>query len=217
MEYLKKKGRIIMEAFMGTILPWPINFAPVGWLFCNGQTLAINQYNALYALLGTTYGGTSTTFNLPNLNGRVPVGAYMGGVSTGATQYPLGYTGGTEMTTLTVNNLPNHTHPIAATGCPISGATATVSIPVNSTNGSTGTPNSTEVLGFANTSGKGTGLYSTSTPDTNLKPFTAPVTGSVSITGNTGAMGGSAPIDSRQPYIALNYIICYEGYFPSRP
>jgi len=62
------------DQYLGEIRMTGFNFAPQGWALCNGQTLAISQYNALFALLGTTYGGNgSTTFNLPNLQGRVPV------------------------------------------------------------------------------------------------------------------------------------------------
>ena len=63
-----------MDPFLGEIRMTGFNFAPVGWALCNGQTLAISQYSALFALLGTTYGGDGTsTFNLPNLQGRVPI------------------------------------------------------------------------------------------------------------------------------------------------
>jgi microcystin-dependent protein len=78
-------------------------FAPRGWAFCNGQLLPINQNQALFALLGTTYGGNGTTnFALPNLQGRVPIHWGKG--------YNLGQTGGEQNHTLTINELPTHTH-----------------------------------------------------------------------------------------------------------
>ena len=83
------------------------NFAPVGWALCNGQLLSIAQNNALFALLGTTYGGNGTsTFGLPNLQGRVPV--HQG--NNGFASYVLGQLSGTENVTLLSNNMPIHNH-----------------------------------------------------------------------------------------------------------
>jgi microcystin-dependent protein len=87
------------------------NFAPVGWAFCNGALLAISQYDALYALIGTTYGGDGqNTFALPDLRGRIPVhqGNYQG------TNYIQGQLAGTETVTLTTNQMPAHTHQVVA-------------------------------------------------------------------------------------------------------
>jgi len=84
------------------------NFAPAGWALCNGQTLPINQYTALFSILGTTYGGNGTTnFNLPNLQGRVPI---HWGVGAGLSPYVIGQTGGTETTSVLISNMPNHNH-----------------------------------------------------------------------------------------------------------
>ena len=98
-----------METFLGTILLFAGNFAPRGWAFCNGQLLPINQNQALFSLLGTTYGGDGrTTFALPDLRGRVPVHA---GQGTGLTNRTQGQSFGAESVTLTVGQLPAHTHP----------------------------------------------------------------------------------------------------------
>ncbi len=79
------------------------NFAPQGWALCQGQTLAISDNNALFALIGTTYGGDGqTTFNLPNLSSRVPVHQGSG--------YVMGQLAGQEIVTLTVGQIPQHTH-----------------------------------------------------------------------------------------------------------
>jgi len=84
------------------------NFAPKGWAFCNGQTMSINQNQALFSLLGTTYGGDGiTTFNLPNLQGRAPVHT---GSDTFGNPYALGQSAGEPSVTLTVTDLPAHTH-----------------------------------------------------------------------------------------------------------
>ena len=96
-----------MNPFVGQILMVAFNFAPQGWALCNGQILPINQNQALFSLLGTMYGGNgTTTFALPNLQGRVPV--HVG--SNGSANYVQGQMGGAETATLTVNNLPAHNH-----------------------------------------------------------------------------------------------------------
>jgi microcystin-dependent protein len=85
------------------------NFAPNGWMFCEGQPLPISENEVLFQLIGTTYGGDGQeTFNLPNLASRVPI--HMG-TSTGGTTYQIGEMAGTEQETLTVQQIPNHTHP----------------------------------------------------------------------------------------------------------
>jgi microcystin-dependent protein len=101
-----------MEPFLGEIRLVPFNFAPRGWAICAGQLLPISQNQALFALLGTTYGGNGqTTFALPDLRGRVPIGA---GQPSAGSSYPLGATGGEETVALTTRQLPQHAHPIHA-------------------------------------------------------------------------------------------------------
>lgn len=158
-----------MEAFIGTILAWPMDFAPVGWLFCKGQTLNINQYQALYSLIGNRYGGDGrTTFMLPDLSGRVIVGT---GQSSGTSNYPLAQTGGAETVTLTTNQLPAHTHSI-----PANAAGGTTNIPgVNAVLAKV-TDNSSEALniyrtGTANTTMSPTGIEGQNTPHTNVQPY----------------------------------------------
>lgn len=98
--------------FIGQISIFAGNFAPRGWAFCSGQLLAIAQNTALFSILGTTYGGNGqTTFALPDLRGRVPISA---GQGPGLSPYQLGQIAGAENTTLLVNNLPAHSHGIAA-------------------------------------------------------------------------------------------------------
>ena len=89
------------------------NFPPNGWMFCEGQTLPISENDVLFQLIGTTYGGDGEeTFNLPNLASRVPI--HMGTGPDGTT-YQLGEMAGTEQETLTVQQIPNHTHPLTGT------------------------------------------------------------------------------------------------------
>lgn len=97
--------------YVGEIRMFGGNYAPVGWAFCNGQLLSISENDALFALIGTTYGGDGvTTFALPDLRGRVPVGQ---GV-LGGTNFVLGQRAGTENVTLTTSQLPMHTHTVNA-------------------------------------------------------------------------------------------------------
>ena len=97
-----------MDPFMAQIILFGGTFAPRGWAFCNGQLLAIAQHNALFSLLGTTYGGDGrTTFGLPDLQGRVPVHV---GNGAGLPSIRLGQKGGEATVTLTANQMPAHNH-----------------------------------------------------------------------------------------------------------
>ncbi|TEB13508.1 Phage Tail Collar Domain protein [Pelotomaculum sp. FP] len=181
-----------MDPFIGTIIAWPCNFAPQGWAFCNGQILQISTNQALFSLIGTTYGGDGrTTFALPNLCGRVPLGA---GQGTGLTPRILGQVSGSERVTLSVNEMPGHNH--ASSGIPASTKTATVGQP-----GPTAVPGSYEKE-------RGT-YYNIYSPEadanTTLKPA-AP----------TGAAGGGQSHDNMPPYLAVNYIIALQGIYPTR-
>ncbi len=100
------------DPFIGQITMFAGNFAPRQWAFCDGQLLAISQNTALFSILGTTYGGDGrTTFGLPDLRGRV---AMHPGNGPGLSSKSLGQTGGSEANTLTVNQLPSHSHPLNA-------------------------------------------------------------------------------------------------------
>ncbi|GAA4712467.1 phage tail protein [Brevibacillus fulvus] len=103
-----------MEPYVGEIRMFAGNFAPVGWAICDGSLLAIAEYSELFALIGTTYGGDGqTSFALPDLRGRLPV--HQGENPETQTVHLLGEMGGTEQVTLTVAQLPAHTHqPVAA-------------------------------------------------------------------------------------------------------
>jgi microcystin-dependent protein len=97
------------DPYLGEIRMFGGNFAPLGWHFCDGTLLPISQYDALYALLGTTFGGDGqTTFALPDLRGRVPLHQGSG--------YVMGQLAGSESVTLTTLQIPSHTHTVSATG-----------------------------------------------------------------------------------------------------
>jgi microcystin-dependent protein len=101
------------EPYIGEIRMFAGNFAPLGWAFCAGQLLPIAENDALFALIGTTYGGDGqTTFALPDLRGRIPI--HMG-QGAGLSNHAIGESSGTEAETLTVNQLPVHSHPFMGT------------------------------------------------------------------------------------------------------
>lgn len=98
------------QPYIGDIEVFGFNFAPVGWLPCDGRTVPISQYTALYNLLGTTYGGDGqNTFGLPDLRGRAAINA---GQGPGLSNYQFGQSAGVESVTLTVNQMPAHNHPV---------------------------------------------------------------------------------------------------------
>ena len=102
------------QPFVGEIRMFAGNFPPVGWMFCDGQLLPISENETLFQLIGTTYGGDGeSTFALPNLQSRIPI--HMGTGSEGIT-YQIGETGGAESVTLTVAQIPAHTHPFTVSG-----------------------------------------------------------------------------------------------------
>lgn len=102
-----------MEQFIGEIRMFGGNYAPVGWAFCDGQELSISQNDALFSLIGTTYGGDGvSTFGLPDLRGRIPL--HQGVNQATGTHYLIGSRSGTETVTLTESELPSHTHRASA-------------------------------------------------------------------------------------------------------
>lgn len=104
------------QPFIGQIKLFAGNFAPQGWMLCNGQLLPIAQYDALFNLIGTTYGGDGvTTFALPDLRGRVPIHV---GQGPGLSGTVLGERGGSEVVTVTTSQLPQHTHLVSVSAAP---------------------------------------------------------------------------------------------------
>src|SRR5260370_28281192 len=104
--------------YVGEMRMFAGNFAPAGWMLCQGQTLSIAENETLFQLIGTTYGGDGqSTFNLPNLSSRVP--GHMGTLSGTGTTFTIGQSGGEETVTLTTNQIPLHTH--TATAYPVAG------------------------------------------------------------------------------------------------
>jgi microcystin-dependent protein len=196
------------DAFYGEIRMFPFGYAPIGWLACNGQQLRLSQYQVLYALLGTRFGGDGqTVFNLPNLNGRIPVDA--GTSPTTGTQYVFAQTVGQETVTLTYTQAPSHTHTFSAKNSS-AGTTGLTGVA-----GSTGTaPNvvGTSLLSRAATSAlKFINAYDVP-PTSNETPLGVKV--SVAY-GN--AQQQTDPHPNLQPYLVMAYYICNEGEYPVNP
>ena len=179
------------DPFIGEIVMFAGNFAPRGWAFCEGQLLPISQNTALFSLLGTTYGGDGrTTFGLPDLRGRLAIHA---GTGPGLSTRNLGAKFGSENETLTINQLPSHNHL----------ATSTTEIAVNTSAGEEGIGNGQHLTSHFNA------FNAAATDDKTLG-------GSGSTTTTTGNTGGNQAHTNMQPSIAINYIICVQGVFPSR-
>ena len=154
------------EPFLGQLLCVPYNFAPRGWAFCSGQILPIAQNTALFSLLGTTFGGNGqTTFALPDLRGRVPNSS---GQGPGLSNYDLGQVGGTESTTITINQMPAHNH--APLNIQASAGTKLNAAPnANSLGGATIYTNA--AVDSTLTPGGSTGLTGGSQPTSLLQPY----------------------------------------------
>ncbi|MFC4163614.1 phage tail protein [Epilithonimonas zeae] len=117
------------EPFVGQIMFVPYNFAPVGWRDCDGSILSIAEYSTLFQLIGTTYGGNGqTTFALPDMRGRVVIDD---GNGAGLSPYVLGQKGGTETVTLTVNQMPSHTHNVVGSNLNGNSSSPTNAVPAN--------------------------------------------------------------------------------------
>ncbi len=176
-----------MEGTLAQISMFAGNFAPRFWAFCHGQILAIAQNTALFSLLGTTYGGNGqTTFALPDLRGRVPMGV---GQGPGLSNVQLGEVQGSETSTLSVANMPAHNHG------------ATVRFGASSLS-----PTSDQAAGNV-PSNVGPDLYAApGAANGALAPGTLTIQ-------NTGS---NTPFNLMQPVLVINFVICTSGVYPAR-
>ena len=180
------------DPFVGQITVYPYSYPPNGWLDCAGQLLSIQQFSALFSLLGTTYGGNGTTnFGLPDLQGRVPVGQ---GQLTGGSDYVMGEVAGAENVTLLANSMPAHSHGLSAIA----------------TDGSINNPSGKVLAKAAAGGGRGGGgaqgqIYNAAAPTTPL------------VASSIGNAGSSLPHNNIQPSLVLRYCIATQGVFPARP
>jgi microcystin-dependent protein len=175
------------QPYLGAIFIFAGNFAPRGYQLCQGQLLAISQNAALFSILGTTYGGNGvSTFGLPDLRGRAPIGA---GAGPGLSTIVEGEAAGVENVSILVSNMPAHNHLINASnagGGLASPQNAFLAQPLDANQGPTTTYN------------------------TAVAPAVTMAPTSVSVTGS------NIPLNIQNPYLGINYIIAMEGLFPSR-
>lgn len=166
------------QPYVGEIRMFAGNFAPAGWMFCEGQLLPISENETLFQLIGTTYGGDGqSTFALPDLRGRLPVHQGNG--------FILAETGGAEEITLTVNQVPVHSHPLIV---------------------------STAMASSPRAAGSVLAQVRPGAPDLYIEGLpTAVATAPTSV----GAVGGSQPHTNFQPYLCIDFIISLFGIFPS--
>jgi microcystin-dependent protein len=182
-----------MTPLIGEIQLFAGNYAPEGWAMCDGQLLSIEKYDALYHLIGTTYGGDDVvTFALPNLKSRVPIGT---GKNPTGWIYDLGQSAGSETLTLSPSHIPLHGHTVAAK-LKVSSAAADKPSPENNYFGKTKTapPPDPEYASTSDKAMNDTGIAINFAPNTN---------------------GGTKPVNNIQPYVAVNYIIATDGLYPS--
>lgn len=179
-----------MEPFVGEIRMFAGTYAPVGWNLCNGDLLSISEYNVLYSLIGTVWGGNGTTnFALPDLRGRLPVGQGQGTGLTNRTLGPAG--GGVSQVQLTLAQVPPHNHSFYAT----SSDGTTVSVGGNVL-AAFSQPAGHAVYGYASGSASATGT---------MDPHTI------------SYAGASQYHENLMPYQAVNFIIALNGLYPNRP
>ncbi|MEJ0103773.1 MAG: tail fiber protein [Bacteroidota bacterium] len=177
-----------MDGVLGVITCFAGNFEPRDFAFCNGQSIAISSNQTLFSLIGTTYGGDGiTTFKLPDLRGRAPVSS-----GQGLSSYSLAQQKGAETSAMTAGMLPPHSH---------SGPVLLYLMADNSGASPTPTPD------FAYPASINGGYAVPS----NLNTMQAPVYSDM----NMIPTGNSSPADIQSPYLAINYIICVNGLFPS--
>lgn len=178
------------QPFVGEIRLCGFNFAPVGWAFCNGQLLSIAEFEVLFTLIGTTYGGDGqTTFALPNLQSRVPIHQ---GQGPGLSPYVIGQASGTEAVTLLTQNLPPHTHTMNA----------------STAFGTTGSPGNA-VLGVTNSG-------TAQAPAAGNLDFTTGAPNATLANSALSLAGGNQPHTNIQPGLVVNFIISLFGIFPSQ-
>ena len=186
------------QPYVGEVILVAFNYAPAGWAFCNGQLLPISENETLFQLIGTTYGGDGqSTFALPDLRGRIPVGA---GQGPGLQNYFLGEMAGVETVTLTAQQLAGHNHAVDTTAL-----TATTKCKSGPAIGNQRSPVGNV---YAPEAAGATMPYSSASPDATMNADP------VAISGNTTVAGGNQPHDNLQPFLSLNFCIALFGIFP---
>lgn len=211
---LKMDDIISIDGFLGEIRMVTFDFAPQGWMFCNGTKLNISEHMALYTLIGKKYGGDGvTTFQLPDFKGRMPIGAGgMRKVDNKDEPCPVGGVGGQTSVSLTTDNLPKHSHELETQKLK-----TIINITPQATNTTANTDDPTNAV-WANTCDQNNNQQNSfSTALSNLKNM-HPIEISVDteLKGKTEVQGGNQAFEIMNPYLAFNFIICVDGLYPMR-
>lgn len=200
-----------MDPFIGQIIMFAGTFAPANWALCNGQILAISEYTALFSIIGTTYGGNGrTTFGLPDLRGRVPMGS---GVGIGLSPRVTGQRYGSENVNLSVAQMPAHSHSAETI---ISGSSGAAKLNASSAEGTTNVPTGKYLAMPPNFGLESVNMYGSSA---DIEMASDAIEIDVSgLSGETtvNQAGGNSAHDNIQPSLAMNYIICVNGVYPPR-
>ena len=200
-----------MEPFIGQIIMFAGNFAPRDWAFCQGQTLAISEYTALFSIIGTTYGGNGrTTFDLPDLRGRAPIGQ---GQGNGLTSRIMGEQIGIEDITLSTAQMPIHSHAAETT---ISGSSVTAKLKASSAEGTTNVPLNNYLAKPSNIGLQSINMYDSSADIEMASDAIEIDLSAVTANTTTDDTGGNSAHNNIQPSLVMNYIICVNGVYPSR-
>ncbi len=195
-----------MEAYIGEIRLFAGHFEPQGWKFCHGQILTVNRYQALYSLIGTTYGGDGrSTFALPDFRGRVPV---CQGQSGGNKNYQNGEYGGSENTVLTAKQIPSHNH-----NAELSETSMALYASEEKATSNTPTSNSCLAQGTFQNQIEAPFYRDQHTSENFVKIKGPRLTSSSAASTTTGT---NTPLPNMMPTIAIHYIIAMEGIFPTR-
>jgi microcystin-dependent protein len=206
------QANCVPEPYIGSVCMTAATFCPRGFAEANGQLLAISSNSALFSLLGTNYGGDGrTTFGLPDLRGRTPVGI---GTGPGLQNIRQGAMPGREFITLNLLNLPSHTHS-ATVSSPV---TVNVSIPVVPNSGSNVTTPSDSQNYLAASPGGPNAAAIWAAQNTETVAQVGGVSASGAVTGavTVGNTGGSQSFESRPPQTGMRYCVALVGLFPPR-
>ncbi|GAB3430037.1 tail fiber protein [Massilia solisilvae] len=180
-----------MDPYIGEIRLFAGNYAPTDWAFCNGQLLPISSNTILFSILGNRFGGDGvSTFGLPNLSGKAPLGM---GQGPGLSNHNLATSDGSSTVTLVQSEMPVHTHAPRA----------------YADNGNSNSPAGGEWAQYVDTSTR---------PPTSAMLYSDGTSGAVQMNPLAlGVAGSSMPHNNMQPFLAMNFIICLNGIFPQKP
>ena len=202
--------------YIGGMCAFAGNFAPRDWAFADGSLRQISQNTAMFSLLGTNFGGDGrVTFGLPDLQGRAVVGV---GRGPGLSTYQIGQKSGMERVTLTVSQVPNHSHG-ATTSVSMNIVPADVNI-TTSLNAYANPGASTSPQGKVLAANGATQVFSTSAPLVEMRTgaIESTINASLNATATTtlSPAGGGQSHENRMPYLSINWIIAINGVYPSR-